>query len=149
MSEEFSAGVRIVLERAKSNPEELMETYGKWQHLREAVFDYKETGKRGAWVRGLRDDEIDALYDSFCSCHRKIFDDWVMQQVLTEDNTEERQLREAQQLNNAPMLRPGGIYQMPMASTSLTSTGTWDNAINQMSNTSLGNLVHGLNQGRK
>ena len=139
MSEEFSAGVRIVLERAKSNPEELMETYGKWQHLREAVFDYKETGKRGAWVRGLRDDEIDALYDSFCSCHRKIFDDWVMQQVLTEDNTEERQLREARILTANVKTRMKGT----------TLPGTWDNAINQMSNTSLGNLVHGLNQGRK
>ena len=143
MSEEFSAGVRIVLERAKSNPEELMEDYGKWQDLREAVFDYKETGRRGGWVRGLRDDEIDALYDSFCSCHRKTFDDWVMQQVLVEENVEQG-LRESQ------------VPQRVFTETQLKSRmkgvdrhGTWDNVTNQMSNTSLGNLVHGLNQGRK
>ena len=139
MSEEFSAGVRIVLERAKSNPEELMEDYGKWQDLREAVFDYKETGRRGGWVRGLRDDEIDALYELFCSCHRKVFDDWVMQQVLTEDNTEERLLREARILTANVKTRMKGVDRH----------GTWDNVTNQMSNTSLGNLVHGLNQGRK
>ena len=139
MSEEFSAGVRIVLERAKSNPEELVEDYGKWQHLREAVFDYKETGRRGGWVRGLRDDEIEALYELFCSCHRKTFDDWVMQQVLTEDNTEERQVREARILTANVKTRMKGA----------TLPGMWDNVTNQMSNTSLGNLAHELNQGRK
>jgi len=139
MSEEFSAGVRIVLERAKSNPEELMEPYGKWEHLREAVFDYKENGRRGGWVRGLRDDEIDALYDLFSSGARKVFDDWVMQQVLTEDSTEERQVREARILTANVKTRMKGA----------TLPGTWDNVTNQMSNTSLGNLVHGLNQGRK
>jgi hypothetical protein len=143
MSEEFSAGVRIVLERAKSNPEELVEDYGKWQHLREAVFDYKENGRRGGWVRGLRDDEIEALYELFCSCHRKVFDDWVMQQVLVEENVEQG-LRESQ------------VPQRVFTETQLKSRmkgvdrhGTWDNVTNQMSNTSLGNLVHGLNQGRK
>jgi hypothetical protein len=139
MSEEFSAGVRIVLERAKSNPEELVEDYGKWQHLREAVFDYKETGRRGGWVRGLRDDEIDALYELFCSCHRKVFDDWVMQQVLTEDNTEERLLREARILTANVKTRMKGT----------TLPGTWDNVTNQMSNTSMSKLIEELNQGRK
>ena len=139
MSEEFSAGVRIVLERAKSNPEELMEDYGKWQDLREAVFDYKETGRRGGWVRGLRDDEIDALYELFCSCHRKVFDDWVMQQVLTEDNTEERLLREARILTANVKTRMKGT----------TPPGTWDNVTNQMSNTSMSKLIEELNQGRK
>jgi len=142
MSEEFSAGVRIVLERAKSNPEELMEEYGKWQHLREAVFDYKENGRRGGWVRGLRDDEIDALYDLFCSGARKVFDDWVMQQVLTEDSTETNQQAKVPQ-------RVFTETQLKSRMKGVDRHGTWDNVTNQMSNTSLGNLVHGLNQGRK
>jgi hypothetical protein len=139
MSEEFSAGVRIVLERAKSNPEEMGEEFGKWSQLREAIFECKERGIRNAWTRGFTEEEIDALYDSFCSCHRKTFDDWVMQQVLTEDSTEERQVREARMLTANVKTRMKGVDRH----------GTWDNVTNQMSNTSLGNLVHGLNQGRK
>jgi hypothetical protein len=130
MSEEFSAGVRIVLERAKSNPEEVMEEYGKWQHLREAVFDYKETGKRGGWVRGLRDDEIDALYDLFSSSHRKMFDDWVMKQVLVEEPT----------ANPRP-------FKTRLQSATLA--GTWDNVSNQISKTSIDTLVREVTQGRK
>jgi|688.fasta_scaffold408485_2 hypothetical protein len=143
MSEEFSAGVRIVLERAKSNPEEMGEEFGKWSQLREAIFECKERGIRNAWTRGFTEEEIDALYDSFCSCHRKTFDDWVMQQVLVEENVEQG-LRESQ------------VPQRVFTETQLKSRmkgvdrhGTWDNVTNQMSNTSLGNLVHGLNQGRK
>ncbi len=142
MSEEFSAGVRIVLERAKSNPEELVEDYGKWQHLREAVFDYKENGRRGGWVRGLRDDEIEALYELFCSCHRKTFDDWVMQQVLTEDNTETNQQTKV----------PRQVFTETQLKARLKGTtlpGTWDNVTNQMSNTSMSKLIEELNQGRK
>jgi hypothetical protein len=116
-----------------------VEDYGKWQHLREAVFDYKENGRRGGWVRGLRDDEIEALYELFCSCHRKVFDDWVMQQVLTEDNTEERLLREARILTANVKTRMKGT----------TLPNTWDNVTNQMSNTSMSKLIEELNQGRK
>lgn len=124
MSEELSAGVRILLSRFDTNPDEMMEEYGKWQHLREAVFEYKENGNRGGWIRGLRDDEVDALYDLFCSNARKMFDEWVMKQVLTEE-----QNVEGQQIMNTPRL--------------------WDNATNQTSNTSIRKIVNNVNQGRK
>jgi hypothetical protein len=89
VSEEISVGVEILLKRVKSNPEELMEDYGKWGRLREAVFDYKEKGERQPWLRGLREDEIDLLYEAFCTGSRQVFDNYVMKQVLDGDEKEE------------------------------------------------------------
>ena len=88
MSEEISVGVEILLKRVKSNPEELMEDYGKWGRLREAVFDYKEKGERQPWLRGLREDEIDLLYEAFCTGSRQVFDNYVMKQGVDGDEKE-------------------------------------------------------------
>ena len=82
MSEELSVGVRILLERSKTNPDELKEEYGQWGQLREAVFTYKEGNVRGPWLRGLTEQEIDALYEMFNSLYRSVFDAWVMKTVL-------------------------------------------------------------------
>lgn len=82
MSEELSVGVRILLERCKTNPDELKEEYGQWGQLREAVFTYKEGNVRGPWLRGLTEQEIDALYEMFNSLYRGVFDAWVMKTVL-------------------------------------------------------------------
>jgi hypothetical protein len=90
MSEEISAGVRILLERAKSNPEEMAQEYGKWHQLRDAVYAYKEDGQRRAWIRGLRQDEIDLLYEAFCTGSRQIFDDYVLKNVLGADEEEKQ-----------------------------------------------------------
>ena len=92
----MSVGVEILLKRVKSNPEELMESYGKWQHLREAVFEYKEKGIRQAWLRGLREDELDLLYEAFCSAARHVFDSYVMKQVLDGDEKPTRLLTTAE-----------------------------------------------------
>jgi hypothetical protein len=139
MSEEISAGVRILLERAKSNPEELMEAYGKWQHLREAVFEYKEKGIRQAWLRGMREEEIDLLYEAFCTGSRQIFDNYVMKQVLDSDE-EEKQPVDAYTLSQGKRaVGGGGVYNphqnaiQPMA----VPPGSWQNVANQTSNTSL------------
>lgn len=82
MSEELSVGVKILLERSKTNPDELKEEYGQWGQLREAVFAYKERKDRGPWLRGLTEQEIDALYEMFNSLYRGVFDAWVMKTVL-------------------------------------------------------------------
>ena len=89
MSEELSVGVRILLERSKTNPDELKEEYGQWGQLREAVFAYKERKDRGPWLRGLTEQEIDALYEMFNALYRGVFDAWVMKTVLggDEDST--------------------------------------------------------------
>jgi len=139
MSEELSAGVRILLSRFKTNPEEMSEEFGRWAQLRDSIFECKERGTRNSWTRGLTEEEIDVLYDGFRASSRKVFDDWVMQQVLTEDNTEERLLREARILTANVKTRMQGSNRH----------GTWDNVTNQTSNTPIEKLVHGLNQGRK
>jgi hypothetical protein len=111
MTEEISVGVRILLERAKSNPDEMSEEYGKWAQLREAVFEYKEDGKRRPWVRGLTEEEITMLYDAFSSLHRKLFDAHVMKNVLDQDEEKEEYVGQAA-LNKA-MAKRGLLAQFP------------------------------------
>jgi hypothetical protein len=137
MSEEISAGVRILLERAKSNPEELMEAYGKWQHLREAVFEYKEKGIRQAWLRGMREEEIDLLYEAFCTGSRQIFDNYVMKQVLDSDE-EEKQPVDAYTLD-AYTLSQGkrGLLAQNTIQPIAVPPGSWQNVASQTSSTSI------------
>ena len=90
MSEEISVGVRIIVERCKTNPDEMTEDYGKWGQLRNAVFDTVENKLRGsAYLRGLTDEEITMLYEAFSSLHRKVFDDYVLKQVLGDEEKKE------------------------------------------------------------
>jgi hypothetical protein len=136
MSEEISAGVRILLERAKSNPEELMEAYGKWQHLREAVFEYKEKGIRQAWLRGMREEEIDLLYEAFCTGSRQIFDNYVMKQVLDSDEEKEEKFPPAYIMAQGKRVQQAQMAQntiQPMA----VSPGSWQTVASQTSNTSV------------
>lgn len=85
MSDEISAGVKILLERAKTNPQEIIEEYGRWGQLRDAVFNYKERNERSAWLRGLTEQEIDLLHETFNGLYREVFDTWVMKSVLGTD----------------------------------------------------------------
>ena len=83
MSEEISAGVKILLERGRANPDETREEYGKWAAIRDAVFNYKERNDRNAWLRGLTEHEIDLLFDMFSANSRVMFDEWVMKTILS------------------------------------------------------------------
>jgi hypothetical protein len=90
--DEISQGVRILIERCETNPDEMMEEYGKWSQLRNAVFDYMEnrgSPDRHAWLRGLREDEIKLLYDAFGANYRRVFDEYVMKNVLVDEEEEE------------------------------------------------------------
>ena len=84
MSENFCAGVQILLKRMESNPDEFKEEYGKWASIRDAVFAFKERGDISAWLRGLTLQEIDALYGKLSIIYRNTMDEWVMKQVLDE-----------------------------------------------------------------
>jgi hypothetical protein len=90
MSDEFCAGVQIILKRMESNPDEFINPHEyKWQKVVAGVFARKEgisTEGVGA-VRGLTDAEIDALYEGFVKLARPAFDEYVMKNVL--DDTEE------------------------------------------------------------
>ena len=147
MSEEISAGVRILLERIKSNPEEVMDDYGKWGQLREAVYAYKEEGHRRPWIRGLRQDEIDLLYEAFSAHARQIFDDYVLSHVLgVEDEKEEKfppayimaqgkRVQQAQMAQNIAqnLYNPHQNAIQPIA----VPPGSWQNVASQTSNTSV------------
>ena len=138
MSEELGAGVRILLERCKTNPQEIIEEHGQWGQLRDAVFAYKERKDRGPWLRGLTEQEIDALYEMFNSLYRGVFDAWVMKTVLGGDEEKPEldayAISKGKQLlqgsapsvrvspahNNINTLQPGGIYEAIAVQTSNT-----------------------------
>ena len=83
MSEELSVGVKILLERCKTNPEEIMGT--KWLNVVEAVFNYKETRARSPSLRGLTEQEIDLIYEALNGLYRAKFDSYIMANVLDAD----------------------------------------------------------------
>lgn len=84
MSDEFCAGVQILLKRMESNPDEFRGEYGRWSDIRNGVFAYKEQGERNGWLRGLTKPELDAMYEKLSAIHRVVFDEYVMKNVLDE-----------------------------------------------------------------
>ena len=90
MSEEFSAGVNILLQRMETHPEEFYVVQSKsaitrdpkWHSVMTSVMQvrFKESA-RGEAVY-LTDAEIDALYEGYSKIRRKAFDDYVMDTVL-------------------------------------------------------------------
>ena len=130
MSEEMSIGVKILLERVKSNPEEVTQEYGKWHQLRDAVFAYKEDGQRRAWLRGLREEEIDLLYEAFCTGARQIFDDYVLKNILGADEEKEEKL-------DAYKISQGKRIKNPQMLQNSIPPGSWQNVATQTSNTSV------------
>ena len=139
--DEISQGVRILIERCETNPDEMMEEYGKWSSLRNAVFDYMENRgnpDRHAWLRGLREDEIKLLYDAFAANHRRIFDEYVMKNVLVEEK--ESAFPPAAILAKGKRVAHGWndprlLQNVAMPNT--VSPGSWQNVATQTSNTSI------------
>ena len=87
MSDEFCAGVQILLKRMESNPDEFRDHNGKWESVTRAVFARKEGNHVDAWaVRALNDAEVDALYAGAIRIYRPEFDSYVMKNVLDESN---------------------------------------------------------------
>lgn len=98
MSEHFSAGVKIILARIESHPEEFKEQFGKWEDIITSVRHHVAGETNHAY--GMTDEEIKALHEKFRE-HIWVpqFNDMVMQRVL-DPTREERTLQEAQALNN-------------------------------------------------
>jgi hypothetical protein len=132
MNEDISAGVKILLERGKTNPDEMKEEFGQWANLRDAVFEYKESKRRSAWLRGLTEHEIDLLFNMFNTVYRSIFDAWVMKTVL---GAEEEDVI-AQRVGAYQMAQGKRISNPHMLQNSIPP-GSWQNVATQTSNTSV------------
>jgi hypothetical protein len=132
MNEDISAGVKILLERGKTNPDEMKEEFGQWANLRDAVFEYKESKRRSAWLRGLTEHEIDLLFDMFNTVYRSTFDAWVMKTVL---GAEEEDVI-AQRVGAYQMAQGKRISNPHMIQNSIPP-GSWQNVATQTSNTSV------------
>ena len=137
MNEEMSIGVKILLERAKSNPEELTEEYGKWHQLRDAVFAYKEDGHRRAWLRGLREEEIELLYEMFSSNARQIFDDYVLRNVLGAEEEKEEKLDAYKISQGKRAIQPPVKVHSYNPHQNVIQPGSWQTVATQTSNTSI------------
>jgi hypothetical protein len=87
MSEEFCVGVKILLERMDTNPEEFMMPVNtmknaKWSNLMSGILSRKlEKDVRGDG-NFLTDAEVDAVFKKYTVLRRKQFDDHVMREVL-------------------------------------------------------------------
>jgi hypothetical protein len=92
MSEEFSTGVKILLQRMETHPEEFYEEGSKtrvanprWANFLALVVNSKLKGAPISDTIYLDPAEIDALYEGYKKIRRKSFDDQVMRTVLTPD----------------------------------------------------------------
>ena len=134
MNEEIGAGVKILLERGKTNPDEMKEEFGQWVNLRDAVFEYKESKRRSAWLRGLTEHEIDLLFDMFNTVYRSAFDAWVMKEVLNPDD--EDSVMTQHKLAHSMAANKVLINNPQMLQNSIPP-GSWQNVATQTSNTSV------------
>ena len=90
MSEEFSVGVKILLERMDTNPEEFIAPMDAMRGARWGNTMTSIVGRKlGEPIRGdgnfLTDAEIDALYAKYMVIRRKAFDDHILREVLGAD----------------------------------------------------------------
>jgi hypothetical protein len=90
VSEEFSVGVKILLERMDTNPEEFIAPMDAMRGARWGNTMTSIVGRKlGEPIRGdgnfLTDAEIDALYAKYMVIRRKAFDDHILREVLGAD----------------------------------------------------------------
>lgn len=76
MSEEFCDGVKILLKRMESNPEEFKGRDSKWQGLMPSTTGYPD------WSHALTDEEMQALKDGLRKICRDEFTEKVMATLL-------------------------------------------------------------------
>jgi len=81
MNEEFCDGVKILLRRMESNPEEFKDS-SKWEE-----FTHHHQLRDGFWSHALTPAEIDALRDGMRKIHQEVFTNRVMAKLL-EDKEE-------------------------------------------------------------
>lgn len=98
-NDNFSAGVKILLQRMETNPEEFYKELitgeyastknPKWHDIMHSIMMTKIEGKKILYALYLNDEETDALFEGYKKIRRKAFDDSVMRELLvTEDEKE-------------------------------------------------------------
>jgi hypothetical protein len=93
MSEEFCTGVKILLQRMETHPEEFYiemppnraADNPKWGHLFTQIVSLKHGGDIRGEAIFLTEAEKDALYEGYSKLRRKALDDYVMREVLAPD----------------------------------------------------------------
>ena len=89
MSDEFCAGVKIILKRVESHPEEFTAEPSPWRRLVDAVLAHENCeDSDSVCLRALTQAEITALHKALLPLARQEFDSWVMKQVLAEPEEE-------------------------------------------------------------
>ena len=90
MSEEYCVGVKILLERMDTNPEEFIAPFNqikgaRWSNLMSGIITHKlEKDVRGD-VNFLTEAEVDAVFEKYKTIRRKAFDDHILREVLGAD----------------------------------------------------------------
>ena len=90
MSEEFSVGVNILLQRMETHPEEFFVVQSKsaitrdpkWHSVMTSVMQVKGSESVRGEASYLTDAEVNALWEGYRKIRRKAFDDYVMDTVL-------------------------------------------------------------------
>ena len=83
MNEEFCDGVKILLSRMESNPEEFELGNNKWTYLTRDLLSVRAgTAPIPNYISGLTTAEINALYEGYSKFLRKSFDNYIMKEVL-------------------------------------------------------------------
>jgi len=125
MSEEYCVGVKILLERMDTNPEEFIAPFNqikgaRWSNLMSGIIAHKlEKDVRGD-ANFLTDTEVDAVFDKYKVLRRKAFDDHILREVLGAD----------EQLSSpSPPVSVGALRWNKNTNTHEVLTGTnWENA---------------------
>lgn len=136
MSEEFCDGVKILLKRMESNPEEFKGRDSKWQGLMPSTTGYPD------WSHALTDEEMQALKDGLRKICRDEFTEKVMATLL-EDK------KEVLQGPYTVTERPPGTWVSSSAggggsgvlATSNTTGSPYQNIYNATSDTSLATIL--------
>jgi len=83
MNDNFSTGVKTLLARMKSNPDEFRGYGGKWHELLEGIQAVKNGAVSSSWMPyALTQEEIDAIHEGHKQVRRMEFDEWVMKKIL-------------------------------------------------------------------
>lgn len=120
MSEEFCDGVKILLKRMESNPEEFKGYDSKWHNVMPSP-----TG-HGEWSHALSPEELQALKDGVRKIYRKVYTDLVMSTLLYE--TEEK-LAQVQPGTWVNVSGSGGGGSGMLATNSITAYNPYQNSI--------------------